>query len=73
MRTSRHPSPERNLRRVIAGALAAGAILTGALGTGIALTAGTAQASPEEDCAAVRARDHQIYLNLINSLCRRPS
>ncbi|BCF86269.1 hypothetical protein RQCS_58140 (plasmid) [Rhodococcus qingshengii] len=42
--------------------------LTGVLGAGIALTAGPAAAGPAEDCAAVRARDHQIYLNLIASL-----
>lgn len=28
----------------------------------------TSSAGPAEDCAAVRARDHQIYLNLIASL-----
>ncbi|EQM31816.1 hypothetical protein R3Q08_07455 [Rhodococcus erythropolis] len=28
----------------------------------------TSSATPEEDCAAVRARDHQIYLNLVASL-----
>ena len=51
--------------------LAAGALLTGAagaIGAGIALSAAPANATPEEDCAAVRARDHQIYLNLIASL-----
>ena len=59
------------LRRSIAGVLAAGALLTGVagvIGAGIALTAGPATAGPAEDCAAVRARDHQIYLNLIASL-----
>ncbi|WCT05916.1 polymorphic toxin type 24 domain-containing protein [Rhodococcus qingshengii] len=59
------------LRRSVAGVLAAGAVLTGTagvIGAGIALTAGTAAAGPAEDCAAVRARDHQIYLNLIASL-----
>ncbi|MCQ4126681.1 hypothetical protein NOU13_19435 [Rhodococcus erythropolis] len=61
----------RRLRRTLAGVLAAGALLTGAagaIGAGLALTAGPAHATPEEDCAAVRARDHQIYLNLIASL-----
>lgn len=38
------------------------------IGAGIALSAAPANATPEEDCAAVRARDHQIYLNLIASL-----
>ncbi len=50
---------------------AGGALLTGAagaIGAGIALSAAPANATPEEDCAAVRARDHQIYLNLIASL-----
>ncbi|MDN3460692.1 polymorphic toxin type 24 domain-containing protein [Rhodococcus sp. APC 3903] len=59
------------LRRSVAGVLAAGAVLTGTagvIGAGIALTAGPASAGPAEDCAAVRARDHQIYLNLIASL-----
>ncbi|MGE2772937.1 hypothetical protein ACQGAO_32555 [Rhodococcus sp. 1.20] len=59
------------LKRPLAGVLAAGALLTGtagAIGAGLALTAGPAHATPEEDCAAVRARDHQIYLNLIASL-----
>ncbi|MCY4668216.1 MAG: hypothetical protein OXC29_09530, partial [Rhodococcus sp.] len=61
----------RRLRRTLAGVLAAGALLTGAagvIGAGIALSAAPANATPEEDCAAVRARDHQIYLNLIASL-----
>ncbi|OZD73660.1 hypothetical protein CH272_01490 [Rhodococcus sp. 05-340-1] len=55
----------------MAGVLAAGALLTGAagvIGAAIVLTAGPASAGPAEDCAAVRARDHQIYLNLIASL-----
>ncbi|MFD4785096.1 ADP-ribosyltransferase [Rhodococcus qingshengii] len=59
------------LRRSIAGVLAAGALMigvAGAVGAGIALTASPATAGPAEDCAAVRARDHQIYLNLIASL-----
>ncbi|MDZ7914315.1 MAG: hypothetical protein U5O16_21140 [Rhodococcus sp. (in: high G+C Gram-positive bacteria)] len=59
------------LKRSFAGFLAAGALLTGTagvIGAGLALTAGPAHATPEEDCAAVRARDHQIYLNLIASL-----
>ncbi|MDJ0105632.1 hypothetical protein QM646_04405 [Rhodococcus erythropolis] len=59
------------LKRSFAGLLAAGALLTGTagvIGAGFALTAGQAHATPEEDCAAVRARDHQIYLNLIASL-----
>ncbi|MCD2104905.1 hypothetical protein O4214_20825 [Rhodococcus erythropolis] len=59
------------LKRSFAGLLAAGALLTGTagvIGAGLALTAGQAHATPEEDCAAVRARDHQIYLNLIASL-----
>lgn len=59
------------LRRSLAGVLVAGALLTGTagvIGAGIALTAGPAAAGPVEDCAAVRARDHQIYLNLIASL-----
>ncbi|MEU4058466.1 hypothetical protein [Rhodococcus qingshengii] len=59
------------LRRSVAGVLAAGAVLTGTagvIGAGIALSAGPAAAGPAEDCAAVRARDHQIYLNLIASL-----
>ena len=59
------------LRRSVAGALAAGAVLTGVagvIGAGAALTAAPAYATPEEDCEAVRARDHQIYLNLIASL-----
>ncbi|YCN55391.1 hypothetical protein AB9M10_26780 [Rhodococcus erythropolis] len=59
------------LKRPLAGFLAAGALLTGTagvIGAGLALTAGPAHATPEEDCAAVRARDHQIYLNLIASL-----
>ncbi|MDI9902800.1 hypothetical protein QM716_23360 [Rhodococcus sp. IEGM 1409] len=62
---------DRRLRRTLAGVLAAGALLTGAagvIGVGIALTAAPAHATPEDDCAAVRARDHQIYLNLIASL-----
>lgn len=58
----------RRLRRTLAGVLAAGALLAGAIGAGIALSAAPANATPEEDCAAVRARDHQIYLNLIASL-----
>ena len=61
------------LRRSLAGVLAAGALLTGTagvIGAGIALSAGPAAAGPAEDCAAVRARDHQIYLNLIASLPR---
>ncbi|OZE95926.1 hypothetical protein CH302_16700 [Rhodococcus sp. 15-2388-1-1a] len=64
---SRNPT----LRRSVAGVLAAGALLTGAagvIGAAIVLTAGPASAGPAEDCAAVRARDHQIYLNLIASL-----
>ncbi|MGA5199598.1 hypothetical protein, partial [Streptomyces exfoliatus] len=59
------------LRRSIAGVLATGALMTGvagAVGAGIALIAAPATAGPAEDCAAVRARDHQIYLNLIASL-----
>ena len=59
------------LRRSVAGVLATGAVLTGTagvIGAGVALTAGPASAGPAEDCAAVRARDHQIYLNLIASL-----
>ncbi|MEI4741772.1 glycohydrolase toxin TNT-related protein [Rhodococcus erythropolis] len=59
------------LKRPLAGFLAAGALLTGTagvIGAGLALTAGPAHATPEEDCVAVRARDHQIYLNLIASL-----
>jgi hypothetical protein len=59
------------LRRSVAGVLAAGALLTGTagvIGAAIVLTAGPASAGPAEDCAAVRARDHQIYLNLIASL-----
>ncbi len=59
------------LRRSVAGVLAAGALLSGTaavIGAAIVLTAGPASAGPAEDCAAVRARDHQIYLNLIASL-----
>lgn len=59
------------LRRSVAGVLAAGALLAGTaavIGAAIVLTAGPASAGPAEDCAAVRARDHQIYLNLIASL-----
>lgn len=59
------------LKSSFAGVLAAGALLTGTagvIGAGLALSAGPAHATPEVDCAAVRARDHQIYLNLIASL-----
>ncbi|RMB78115.1 hypothetical protein AYK61_18375 [Rhodococcus sp. SBT000017] len=55
----------------MAGVLAVGALLAGTagvIGAAIVLAAGPAYATPEEDCAAVRARDHQIYLNLIASL-----
>ncbi|NIL84062.1 hypothetical protein RhoFasGS6_01422 [Rhodococcus fascians] len=70
---SKPPAATRKpaLRRSVAGVLAAGALLTGTasvIGAAIVLTAGPAYATPEEDCAAVRARDHQIYLNLIASL-----
>lgn len=58
----------RPVRGMLIGILAAGAFLTGAVGLGISINAGPAHASPADDCAAVRARDHQIYLNLINSL-----
>jgi hypothetical protein len=70
---SKPPAASRKpaLRRSVAGVLAAGALLAGTagvIGAAIVLTAGPAYATPEEDCAAVRARDHQIYLNLIASL-----
>ncbi len=45
--------------------LAAGALLTGAAGV---IGAGIALSATPVNCAAVRARDHQIYLNLIASL-----
>ncbi|MBT2275872.1 hypothetical protein [Rhodococcus qingshengii] len=57
----------RTVRRVVGGVLFAGVVATGAVGLGLAI-AGAAHASPAEDCAAVRARDHQVYLNLIDSL-----
>ncbi|WP_407727347.1 hypothetical protein ACJEDT_11150 [Rhodococcoides fascians] len=70
---SKPPAETRKpaLRRSVAGVLAAGALLTGTasvIGAALVLTAGPAYATPEEDCVAVRARDHQIYLNLIASL-----
>ncbi|MCW0190082.1 MAG: hypothetical protein OJJ55_02195 [Rhodococcus sp.] len=71
MKPTQTPAATLRLRRSLAGVLAAGALLTGTagvIGAGIALTAGTAAAGPAEDCAAVRARDHQIYLNLVASL-----
>ncbi|MGC0367707.1 hypothetical protein ABH922_005759 [Rhodococcus sp. 27YEA15] len=71
MTPTRTRTARMTLRRSLAGVLAAGALLTGTaglIGAGIALTAGPASAGPAEDCAAVRARDHQIYLNLIASL-----
>ena len=55
----------RRLRRTLAGVLAAGALLTGAAGV---IGAGIALSAAPVNCAAVRARDHQIYLNLIASL-----
>ena len=64
-------SRKPTLRRSVAGVLAVGALLAGTagvIGAAIVLAAGPAYATPEEDCAAVRARDHQIYLNLIASL-----
>ena len=57
----------RTVRRVVGGVILVGIIATGTVGLGLAL-AGIAHATPEEDCAAVRARDHQIYLTLIASL-----
>lgn len=71
MTPTQTPAATLRLRRSLAGVLAAGAVLTGTagvIGAGIALSAGPAAAGPAEDCAAVRARDHQIYLNLIASL-----
>ncbi|OYD61214.1 hypothetical protein [Rhodococcus sp. OK302] len=59
-------------RRVrVAGILAAGALTTAAAGAfsgALALAAPPAHATPAEDCEAVRARDHQIYLNMIAAL-----
>ncbi|MFD4785461.1 hypothetical protein ACFWNH_31065 [Rhodococcus qingshengii] len=71
MTPGRTLAARRTWRRSVAGVLAAGALLTGTagvIGAGIALTAAPAHAGPAEDCAAVRARDHQIYLNLIAAL-----
>ncbi|NMM92783.1 hypothetical protein B2J88_52705, partial [Rhodococcus sp. SRB_17] len=77
----RHPRRERgldkpedepvSLRVRVAGILAAGALTTavaGAFSGALALAAPPAHATPAEDCEAVRARDHQIYLNMIAAL-----
>lgn len=59
------------VRRVIAGVGAAGVFAAGvgvfAAGTSV-VGAGVASATPEEDCQAVRARDHQIWLEMVAAL-----
>lgn len=56
------------IARAVAGAAAVGALATGGTGVIAALGTPTASATPEEDCQAVRDRDHQIWLDLVNSL-----
>src|SRR5699024_7090556 len=59
---------DRRARRGTALLLAAPVVAVLAAGVVAGVGVGTAVATPEEDCQAVRDRDHQIWLQVVASL-----